>query len=88
MDLKEGRVFWPEEIWRQYAPNSTTDDISVFKDPENIQRSLAVLNHLCAEALALVPDCLEFMSNIRTPTLFKFCAIPQVSLIWFSIDQR
>ena len=79
-DLDEGRIFWPEEIWRQYAPNPEKDDISVFAKPENLQRGLAVLNHLCADALTLVPDCLEYMSYLRNPTIFQFCAIPQVCL--------
>lgn len=82
-DLKEGRIFWPEDIWRLYAPNPTTDSISVFAAPENLQRGLGVLNHLCAEALQFVPDCLEYMSQLTNPTLFRFCAIPQVLFIQF-----
>jgi farnesyl-diphosphate farnesyltransferase len=79
-DLEEGRIFWPEEIWRSYAPNSQTDKIDVFAKSENLQRGLAVLNQLCADALQHVPDCLEYMSRLRNKTVFQFCAIPQVRL--------
>lgn len=77
-DLAEGRVFWPEEIWRLYAPNGSLDDISVFAKPETLERSVACLNHLCADALDLVPDCLEYLSKLKCTTVFQFCAIPQV----------
>jgi farnesyl-diphosphate farnesyltransferase len=77
-DLEEGRSFWPEEIWKQYTPDPLADPISVFAKPENLERGLAVLNHLCSDALMLVPDCLEYMSSLNNPTLFRFCAIPQV----------
>lgn len=39
---------------------------------------MAVLNHLCADALELVPDCLEYLSLLKEPSVFRFAAIPQV----------
>jgi len=41
--------------------------------------ALACLNFLVADALELIPDCLEYLSLLKTPEVFKFCAIPQVS---------
>ncbi len=82
-DLSEGRVFWPEQVWRLYAPHPETVKISVFAQPEHLNRGLAVLNHLCADALTLVPDCLEYMSKIKNKSIFQFCAIPQVSLSFY-----
>ena len=30
------------------------------------------------DALGLVGSCLEYMSRLHDPAIFKFCAIPQV----------
>lgn len=40
--------------------------------------ALACLNELVTDALALVPDCLAYMRQIKNPEVFRFCAIPQV----------
>ncbi|KAJ3326887.1 Farnesyl-diphosphate farnesyltransferase, partial [Kappamyces sp. JEL0680] len=45
--------------------------------PENKDRALACLNELCADALALVPSCLEYLSRLSNPSVFHFAAIPQ-----------
>ena len=45
---------------------------------ENKQNALAALNHLAADALSLVPNCLEYLSNLSEPSIFHFAAIPQV----------
>ncbi|KAJ3128706.1 Farnesyl-diphosphate farnesyltransferase [Nowakowskiella sp. JEL0407] len=55
-----------------------TGDFADFAKPEFKDRGIACLNHLCADALDLVPDCLEYMSRLRNPSVFHFCAIPQV----------
>ncbi|KAJ3215257.1 Farnesyl-diphosphate farnesyltransferase [Dinochytrium kinnereticum] len=78
-DLGEGRQFWPKEVWELYVPKG--EDLSAFAKPENLQHGLACLNALCADALELVPDCLEYMSQLRNPTVVHFCAIPQVMAI-------
>ena len=39
------------------------------------------LNYLVADALELVPDSLEYLSMLKTPEVFRFCAIPQVMAI-------
>ena len=40
------------------------------------------LNFLVADALELVPDALlEYLARLRTPEVFRFCAIPQVMAI-------
>lgn len=75
-DINEGRTFWPKEIWCNYG-NSLSD----FKDVGNRKFSLAVLNHMVTDALRHVPDCIEYMSRVRTDDIFKFVAIPQVMAI-------
>lgn len=39
------------------------------------------LNHLITDALEHVADVFEFMGRLRNPTVFNFCAIPQVSIL-------
>jgi len=41
-------------------------------------QALCCLNDLVADALELVPDCLEYLKRIRTPAIYRFCAIPQL----------
>lgn len=43
------------------------------------EKALQCLNHLVTNALVHMPDCLEYLSRLHTPEVFKFCAIPQVS---------
>lgn len=75
-DIVEDRVFWPREIWSQYAEN-----IEDFKDESNRTRAVQCLNHLVTEALTQVPDCLEYMRRLKDQKIFNFCAIPQVMAI-------
>ncbi|KAI9203666.1 isoprenoid synthase domain-containing protein [Polychytrium aggregatum] len=78
-DLQDGRRFWPKEIWEQYVPEG--EDMAVLALPDNRERALACLNHMCADALKLVPSCLEYMSKLRNPSVIRFCAIPQLMAI-------
>mmetsp|Transcript_64756 Transcript_64756/g.162962 ORF Transcript_64756/g.162962 Transcript_64756/m.162962 type:complete len:803 (-) Transcript_64756:268-2676(-) len=42
------------------------------------EQALTCLNELVADALELVPDCLEYLERLKTPSIYRFCAIPQV----------
>ena len=75
-DVKEGRLYWPKEIWSLYVDKG--EDVSVLARPENLSRALACLNHLCADALELVPDTLEYLSRLEESSVFRFAAIPQL----------
>lgn len=75
-DIESGRMFWPNEIWQQYATN-----LDEFKyNPEN-PMSLSCLNHLVTDALRHIPDCLAYLSLLRNRKVFRFCAIPQLMAI-------
>jgi farnesyl-diphosphate farnesyltransferase len=78
-DYVDGRAWWPQSIWKQHSP---TGELGYFQtqpeDPTVRQRSLHCLHDLVMDALALVPDCLEYMSQLRCAEIFRFCAIPQV----------
>eukprot|EP00405_Crypthecodinium_cohnii_P015076 CAMPEP_0206461530 /NCGR_PEP_ID=MMETSP0324_2-20121206/25423_1 /ASSEMBLY_ACC=CAM_ASM_000836 /TAXON_ID=2866 /ORGANISM="Crypthecodinium cohnii, Strain Seligo" /LENGTH=793 /DNA_ID=CAMNT_0053933483 /DNA_START=13 /DNA_END=2394 /DNA_ORIENTATION=- len=41
-------------------------------------QALLCLNELVADALELVPDCLSYLEHLKTPAVYRFCAIPQV----------
>jgi farnesyl-diphosphate farnesyltransferase len=77
-DYIDGRAWWPQEIWKLYAK---TNDLGEFAKPENKAAALACLNHLVTDALECVPECLEYMTKLRTEEVFRFCAIPQVMAI-------
>jgi len=75
-DIDHKRIFWPKEIWSLYG-NSLQD----FKQHENATQAVFCLNHLITDALELIPDCLEYMSKLKDPKVFNFCAIPQIMAI-------
>jgi len=77
-DLVDGRAFWPQEVWKGYAPSGHLYELS-----EEAARGRAVqcLNHLVTDAFELIPDCLEYMAQLHQPEVFRFCAIPQVMAI-------
>lgn len=54
-------------------PCSTRGDLYAVRT-----NALACLNELVTDALTLVPDCLDYMRQIKHPEVFRFCAIPQV----------
>lgn len=88
-DFVDGRAFWPQEVWKLYAPSSAgsslgtspSSSLGAFAQLENRERGLACLDHLVTNALTHVPDCLEYMSRLKTTEIFRFCAIPQVMAI-------
>lgn len=72
-DLYSDRTFWPKEIWGKHV-KSLEYLAKNNKDPE----SLACLNHIIANALGHVPDCLTYMSSVKDEKIFDFIAVPQV----------
>ena len=75
-DLEQGRLFWPRQIWELYVPEG--QGVDALAKPENLTSALACLNHLCVDALELVPSTLDYLSQLRNPTVFQFAAIPQL----------
>ncbi|CCE81446.1 Piso0_002102 [Millerozyma farinosa CBS 7064] len=78
-DLRDGRSFWPKEVWSKY-----TDSLSSFredKSPESEKKGLECINELVLNALHHVKDCLTYLSLVSDPSCFNFCAIPQVMAI-------
>lgn len=65
-----------QQIWEIYT---TKGDVNELKTQRARKRAVACLNEMITDALEYVPDCIEFMSMIKTEEIFRFCAIPQVT---------
>ena len=65
-DLQEQRTFWPREIWGQYS----ADLHSFIADTS--ERRIHCLNHMIVDALAHVPDCLNYMNQIENTKVLNF----------------
>ncbi|KAL5703157.1 squalene synthase [Ranunculus cassubicifolius] len=48
---------------------------------ENSEKAVQCLNDMVTNALLLAEDCLKYMSALRDPSIFRFCAIPQIMAI-------
>jgi farnesyl-diphosphate farnesyltransferase len=70
------RIFYPKDIWSLY-----TDKIENFKLAQHRNDALKCLNHMVANAVGHLSDCLDYMKLVQEPSVFKFCAIPQVMAI-------
>jgi len=76
-DINDGRIFWPAEVWRRYA-----SQLDHFKQqPAHKVAALACLNDLITDALKHVPDVFAYLAQIKNPSVYNFCAIPQVMAI-------
>lgn len=49
-----------------------------FKYKDNSVKAVQCLNDMVTNALLHVEDCLQYMSALKDPAIFRFCAIPQV----------
>jgi farnesyl-diphosphate farnesyltransferase len=75
-DLFSERSFWPREIWGAHVENLNHLAIN----PGNPE-SLETLNHMVADALRHVPDCLEYLNNVKDKKIFNFTAVPQIMAV-------
>ncbi|XP_077367406.1 squalene synthase isoform X2 [Festucalex cinctus] len=75
-DTREGRAFWPQEAWSQFA--GRLEDLA---QPEKLESAVACLNLLVTDALRHVPDVIAYLARLRNQSVFNFCAIPQVMAI-------
>lgn len=73
-DVDAGRLFWPRAIWGEKFGFS--DPREMYK-PENGKRALWALSAMTLDALRHAVDSLEYISLLKTQSVFNFCAIPQ-----------
>lgn len=74
--VPHSRIFWPKDVWNKY-----TQRLEDFKEPQHLKAGLHCLNDLITDALGLVEFCLTYLSKLKDPKVFNFCAIPQVMAI-------
>ena len=70
------RMFWPKEIWGKHAKK-----LADLKEPKHAKAAVAALNEMILDAMTHAENCLEYMSRLRDPAIFNFCAIPQIMAI-------
>ncbi|KAG5497152.1 hypothetical protein GH5_01688 [Leishmania sp. Ghana 2012 LV757] len=77
-DIREEppRMFWPKEIWGVYAT-----ELSELKKESNEMAAVQCLNAMVADALVHIPHVVDYLSALRDPSVFRFCAIPQLMAI-------
>ncbi|KAL3749429.1 hypothetical protein ACJRO7_010527 [Eucalyptus globulus] len=75
-EIPKSRMFWPRQIWSKYV-NKLED----LKCEENSEKAVRCLNDMVTNALTHVEDCLTYMSALGDPSIFRFCAIPQIMAI-------
>ncbi|KAJ7295953.1 hypothetical protein O6H91_16G080500 [Diphasiastrum complanatum] len=75
-ELPAPRMFWPREIWGKYSAK-----LEDFKEEKKSDVAVACLNDMITNALEHATDCLQYMSALRDPPIFRFCAIPQIMAI-------
>ncbi|KAI7872495.1 farnesyl-diphosphate farnesyltransferase [Spinellus fusiger] len=75
-DLDEKRQFWPKEIWGKYVDRF--EDLIL---PENKEKAYTCLSSMVLNVLDTMPSVLSYLSNLRSPSVFNFAAIPQVMAI-------
>ncbi|KAI5592252.1 hypothetical protein POPTR_004G161200v4 [Populus trichocarpa] len=75
-EIPKSRMFWPREIWSKYV-NKLED----LKYEENSVKAVQCLNDMVTNALIHMDDCLKYLSELRDPAIFRFCAIPQIMAI-------
>jgi farnesyl-diphosphate farnesyltransferase len=75
-EIPAPRMFWPRSVWSKYA--ETLNDLQYEK---NHVQAVYCMNELISNALGHSLDCLKYMSRVKEPSIFRFCAIPQVMAI-------
>jgi farnesyl-diphosphate farnesyltransferase len=75
-DLFADRTFWPKDVWGKYA-----DELPYFSKNADKVGVNDCLNELVTDALRHMPHCIEYLSKLKNPKVFGFCAIPQVMAI-------
>lgn len=75
-EIPAPRMFWPREIWAKYV--SKLEDL---KEEERSKEAVQCLNEMVTNALKHANDCLKYLSDLRDPAIFRFCAIPQIMAI-------
>lgn len=78
-DARDGRYFWPKEIWSKYGFQHVRELTStmVSSSPGDVeQRALWALSGQTLDAMRHVIDSLDYLTLLKNQSVFNFCAIP------------
>jgi farnesyl-diphosphate farnesyltransferase len=77
-DYDDGRRFrfWPKEIWSKQV-----DNFEDLFERENLELALNCSSEMVLNALGHVSDCLSYLVGLHEQSVFKFCAIPQSTVM-------
>ncbi|KAI4297660.1 hypothetical protein L6164_037542 [Bauhinia variegata] len=75
-EIPEPRLFWPRQVWSKYVVK-----LEELKYEEKSTKGLQCLNEMVTNALVDVEHSLKYLSALRDPSIFRFCAIPMVVAI-------
>ena len=70
-NLLNNKSFWPKEVWSLYR--KTLPELRFGESSD-----VACLNHMITDTLEEIPICIEYLTKIQNPKVFRFCAIPQI----------
>jgi len=70
------RIFYPKQIWGKYAK-----ELVDLMRSDHATKAVSCLNEMVTNAVAHIPDCIDYMIMLKDPAIFKFCAIPQAMAI-------
>jgi farnesyl-diphosphate farnesyltransferase len=76
-DVDEGRGFWPRAIWGKHGFNSMAELL----DPAREREALFASSEMVLDALRHAVDALDYMTLLKTQSVFNFVAIPAVMAI-------
>lgn len=76
-DVDEGRGFWPRAIWSKHGFNSMKELV----DPAREKEALFAASEMTLDALRHVTDALDYMTLLKSQSVFNFVAIPAVMAI-------
>lgn len=75
-DLDDNRSFYPKELWGKHISS-----LKLLADRANAETGTHVITEMTINALEHVEHVLEYLDNVSEPSLYRFCAIPQVMAI-------
>lgn len=76
-DVDEGRGFWPRAIWSKYGFKSMSELVL----PEREKEAMWVASEMTLDALRHAVDALDYMTLLKTQSVFNFVAIPAAMAI-------
>ncbi|ODO11952.1 farnesyl-diphosphate farnesyltransferase [Cryptococcus amylolentus CBS 6273] len=76
-DVVDGRGFWPRAIWGKYGFNSMKELI----EPGREKEAMFAASEMVLDALRHATDALDYMTLLKSQSVFNFVAIPAVMAI-------